>query len=56
MEKREIVLILYLAAIAVVMIQACTSNLFVVRGQRNAIKTEQNISTDSTSVSVNNQK
>ena len=42
--------------IASTMIYSCTSSLFVVKGQRNTIKTEQNVNADSTSVSINNQK
>lgn len=44
------------AATAVLLAYSCTSSLFVVKGQRNTIKTEQNVNADSTSVSINNQK
>lgn len=44
-----------MVAIAVTMTQSCTSSLFVVKGQRNTIKTEQNVNADSTSVSINKQ-
>ena len=42
--------------LAIVLIHSCTSSLFVVKGQNNKIKTEQNVNADSTSVNINNQK
>lgn len=42
--------------LVIMLIYSCTSSLFVVKGQNNKIKTEQNVNADSTSVSINNQK
>lgn len=45
-----------IAIITIIMIHSCTSSLFIVKGQGNKIKTEQNVNADSTSVSINNKK
>lgn len=42
--------------LAIVLVHSCTSSLFVIKGKNNKIQTEQNVKTDSTSVSINNQK
>ena len=42
--------------LVIMLIYSCTSSLFVVKGQNNKIKTEQNVNADSTSVNINNQK
>lgn len=42
--------------VALGLLEACTSSIFVLKGQKNKVHTEQNIEADSTSVSINNKK
>lgn len=56
METRRIAIVIIGVVLAIEIIYSCTSSLFVVKGQNNKIKTEQNVKTDSTSVNINNQK
>lgn len=42
--------------VALGIMEACTSSLFVLKGQGNKVRTEQNIKADSTSVSINDKK
>ena len=56
MGKKRKLQITIVTVISIVLIHSCTSSLFIVKGQRNSIKTEQNVNADSTSVSINNQK
>ena len=56
MKSQRILQILSIITLVIVLIQSCTSSLFVIKGQSNKIKTEQNVKADSTSVSINNQK
>ena len=56
MKTKKITLKVLTTLLAIGMIYSCTSSLFIVKGQKNTIKTEQNVNADSTSVSINNQK
>lgn len=56
MKREKFIGALLTVIIISITVHACTSSLFVVKGQNNKIKTEQNVNTDSTSVSINNQK
>lgn len=42
--------------VALGLMEACTSSLFVLKGQGNKVQTEQNVKADSTSVSINTKK
>lgn len=56
MRTKKTIIKLLTGVIAMYLIQSCTSSLFVVKGQNNKIKTEQNVNADSTSVSINKSK
>lgn len=40
--------------VALGLMEACTSSVFVLKGQKNKVHTEQRVKVDSTSVSINN--
>lgn len=56
MKSQKTLQVLSIITLVIILVQSCTSSLFVVKGQNNKIKTEQNVNADSTSVSINNQK
>lgn len=55
MKTEKVIGILLAVGVPIIMIFSCTSSLFVVKGEKNSIKTEQNVKADSTSVSINKQ-
>lgn len=56
MKTKKLTIKVIGSALVIMLIYSCTSSLFVIKGQNNKIKTEQNVNADSTSVSINNQK
>lgn len=56
MKTKNLIIMIIGLALAIMLVHSCTSSLFVVKGQNNKIKTEQNVNADSTSVNINNKK
>ena len=52
MKTKKIMKTALSGLIATIMIQSCTSSLFVIKGRNNKIETEQNVKADSTSINV----
>lgn len=56
MKTKNLAIKIIGSVLVITLIYSCTSSLFVVKGQNNKIKTEQNVEADSTSVNINNKK